>query len=192
MITDLRFPKELILETPRLVLRLFREDDVHDLYAYTSVENVLEMAGLKTHKSLLEAYGMLFAFMEYQNTLALVHREEEKVIGSISLEEMRFSNYAEYRSSSMSFLLSKEYWGQGLMPEALKRVIGYVFDEMDLELLNAGHYLDNHQSESVIRKCGFVEVGYSVHHNRLLGKDIPTKEYVLLNPKYYEFEEMKT
>ena len=189
MTVSLRFPQDLILETPRLVLRPFQEADVQDLYAYTSEENVLEMAGLKTHRSLLDAYGMLYAFLAYQNTLALVLKESNTVIGSVSLEEMRFNEYAAYRSSSLSFILYKQHWGKGLMPEALQRVIEYAFEDMDLELLNVGHYLDNRQSESVIKKCGFQEVGYSIHHNRLLEKDLETKEYILANPKYFTITE---
>ena len=43
---------DTILKTERLILRSWREEDVHDFYEYASGEGVGEMAGWRHHESL--------------------------------------------------------------------------------------------------------------------------------------------
>ena len=52
-------------------------------------------------------------------------------------------------------MLAKELWGRGLMPEAVKAVIGYLFDDVGLDFILVGHFDWNRQSARVIEKCGF-------------------------------------
>lgn len=52
-------------------------------------------------------------------------------------------------------VLSKDYWGQGLMPEAINEVIKYLFIEKGLDIIFYGHFVRNNQSARVSEKCGF-------------------------------------
>lgn len=52
-------------------------------------------------------------------------------------------------------VLSKDHWGKGLMPEAVKRVLRFCFDQLYLDAVTVGHFTDNSQSRRVIEKCGF-------------------------------------
>ena len=45
--------KGLTIESKRLILRPFRQDDLQDFYEYASVEGVGEMAGWKHHETLI-------------------------------------------------------------------------------------------------------------------------------------------
>ena len=65
------------LETERLILRPWREEDLYDLYAYASVPGVGEMAGWPHHKNLETSKAVLNRFMEEKNVFAL----EEKAGG---------------------------------------------------------------------------------------------------------------
>ena len=58
------------------------------------------------------------------------------------------------------------YWGMGLMPEAVKRVIDYCFNELNLDFLVCGHFLSNNQSKRVQEKCGFKEVKQVTYKTR--------------------------
>lgn len=55
----------------------------------------------------------------------------------------------------IGYVLSKDYWGQGLMPEAVQTVIRYLFDAEGLDFILAGHFDRNSRSRRVIEKCGF-------------------------------------
>ncbi len=48
------------------------------------------------------------------------------------------------------------------MPEAVKCVINYLFDDCNLDFIICGHYLFNKQSQRVQEKCGFKAYRYLV------------------------------
>ena len=86
-------------------------------------------------------------------TFALEYKETGKVIGSIGIEELSVLPGKEYEpllGREMGYVLSKEYWGRGLMPEAVRRVIHYCFAELSLDFLTASHFAWNQQSLSLI------------------------------------------
>ena len=58
-------------------------------------------------------------------------------------------------SKEIGCVLSEKYWGQGLMPEALKEVISYGFNEERLKCIICSHFLNNNRSKRIIEKCGF-------------------------------------
>ena len=150
----------VVLRTNRLILRPFNEDDLEDLFEYASVEGVGERAGWKHHENIAESTQILEMFTKEKKTFAVVLKENNKVIGSIGIEkygrEESLSEFFDYKGREIGFVLSKNYWGQGLMPEALKRVIEYCFNEMDYDFLLCGHFDFNTQSARVQEKLGFI------------------------------------
>jgi putative acetyltransferase len=56
-------------------------------------------------------------------------------------------------------VLAQDCWGNGYMSEAVRRVLRYGFEEMNLRLMSVSHYTFNDQSRRVIEKCGFVYEG---------------------------------
>lgn len=176
---DIRFDvTEVTLETPRLLLRGFREEDAADFYAYASVPGVGEMAGWKHHESMADTYRVLGMFLEEKNVFALVHKESGRVIGSLGLHVSNTAgtSYELLRSKEIGYVLAKDFWGKGLMPEAVQEVIRYCFEELGAELLTVGHFEGNHRSKRVIEKCGFSFL--RSYHSEKHGKDV--YEYYLL------------
>ncbi len=51
--------------------------------------------------------------------------------------------------------MSKDYWGKGIMTEAVMAIIEYCFSELKMGFLVCGHFIDNEQSKRVQEKCGF-------------------------------------
>lgn len=82
----------------------------------------------------------------------------------------------------VGYVLSKDYWGKGLIPEAVKRVIQYAFDEEGWDFLLCGHFLENRQSRRVIEKSGFHYYRDIVFPTRW-GEDKPGKLYLLERKK---------
>ena len=142
-----------ILETERLVLRGWQLEDPDDLYEYAENPSVGPMAGWKPHSSKEESLNILKYYMENDDRWAIVLKENRKVIGSVNLKPDE--NRGKYHAKLISFALSINYWGNGYMTEAVKRVIRYAFEEMNIDLLSAFHYPQNFRSKRVIEKCGF-------------------------------------
>lgn len=145
------------LETQRLLLRPWREEDFLDLYAYAKNPLVGPQAGWPVHQSEEESREIARSFMQEQRDLifALELKENTKVIGSIGLHDRSVSlAYDHLISREMGYVLNPEYWGRGLMPEAALKVMEYGFYRMGLDMIWCGHFEGNQKSRRVIEKCG--------------------------------------
>lgn len=156
-----------IINTKRLILRPWKIEDLDDFYEYASVDGVGQMAGWLPHKDKEESLMILNNFIDNKKTFALEYNG--KVIGSLGIEEydeQKFPELKDVRCREIGYVLSKDYWGQGLMPEAVKAVIDYLFEEVDLDAVLCGHFLSNAQSHRVQEKCGFRHYAYGTFETR--------------------------
>jgi len=175
----------LTLETPRLRLRPFTADDLHDFNAYASVPGVGEAAGWPHHKSLEESQKILNMFLRDTDKFALYHKADGKVIGSLGLHKSWTDELAEYNHLSayeMGYVLAKDYWGQGLVVEAARVVIDHLFNERKLDAVSICHFLENAQSRRVIEKLGFVFIMEDKYYSKQMDKEYDDMKYLLLNP----------
>ena len=173
---------KIILNTPRLVLRPWRQADLQDFYEYARVDGVGQMAGWLPHESIDVTQTVLNSFIEHKKTFALQYGG--KVIGSLGIEtyhEEAFPELTHLKGRSIGYVLSKDYWGQGLMPEAVQAVIDYLFRQEKLDFLLISHFEWNSQSRRVIEKCGFQFLRRAQHPTRYDTTE-PTLEYILYNP----------
>ena len=171
------------IETERLILRPWRESDVQDFFDYASVDGVGQMAGWLPHRDIAESREVLSLFMSEKKTFALELKENGKVIGSLGLEirEENMDMPEHLAGREIGYVIGKDYWGRGLVPEAVKAVVEYCFRELNFDWLTCGHFLKNNRSRRVVEKCGFVYVKDIIHHTRF-GTEEPTKLYILYNP----------
>lgn len=170
------------IETDRLVLRPWRESDLEDFYEYASVEGVGEMAGWKHHRTIEETKNILGFFIRDKKTFALELKENGKVIGSLGLEEMDIDPVeGEKLGREIGYVLSKAYWGRGLMPEAVRAVMDYCFGTLGFDYLTCGHFTRNDRSRRVIEKCGFTFFGESTYETRYETVEV-SRNYMIHNP----------
>lgn len=175
-----------VLETQRLILREFNENDLTDFFEYASVDGVGEMAGWSHHENIETTKEILNSFIKDNKVFAIVYKENNKVIGSLGVEkygmEDKLDEFKNLYGREIGYVLSKDYWGKGLMPEAVKCVINYLFDECNLDFIICGYYLFNNQSKKVQEKCGF-----KPYRSLMMDTKRGTKEKgilnLLLNPK---------
>ena len=112
--------------------------------------------GEKRIAGVIETQKILDSFIEKKRTFALDY--QGKVIGSLGVEyysETESPELDSMRTRALGFVLSKDYWGRGLMPEAVEAVLGYGFTQLGLRRIWCGHYAGNWRSSRVIGKCGF-------------------------------------
>ena len=154
----------VILKTERLLIRPWRQSDLDDFYSYASVDGVGQMAGWKPHESKEESKIILDMFISHKKTFALEY--QGKVIGSVGIEKYNETHFPEFENKKcreIGYVLSKEYWGQGLMPEALKEVIRFLFENANLDVIFCGHFLWNEQSHKVQEKSGFKHYAFDTY-----------------------------
>jgi ribosomal-protein-alanine N-acetyltransferase len=170
-----------VMETTRLIIRLWTRNDLHDFYNYAKVPGVGEAAGWPHHTSMDESKQILEKFIEIEGNYAIELKSNHKVIGSIGLHirDELLDGYAHLKQREIGYVLSKAYWGQGLMSEAVKAMIIYAFETMKLELLTVGHFVGNTKSKRVIEKTHFMYETTGTYHSNALDKDFDELKYVL-------------
>lgn len=175
------------IETPRLILRAWQQSDLRDFYEYAHVDGVGQMAGWQPHESIEKSREILSHFISEKKTLALELKESGKVIGSLGLEQptnpARDADWIEkdFCGREFGYVLSKDYWGQGLMPEAVKAVMTYCFEVLNWDYVTCGHYIWNRQSQRVIEKSGFQFVKAFSYQTKI-GTEEAGKLYICYNP----------
>ena len=173
------------LKTDRLILRNWVESDIDDLYEYAKVEGVGEMAGWLHHTSIDISKEILADFIANDEVYAVVMKESNKVIGSLGVHNRsRVSNYQNDIQREIGYVLNKEYWGSGLMPEAVREVIKYAFDELSVDVLWCAHFTTNQQSKRVIEKSGFRYHCDGIYESIGLKKSFEEKIYIMTKADY--------
>lgn len=144
------------LETNRLILRKFVIDDAQDMYNnWASDVEVTKFLTWPPHSSVEETKILLENWIsEYTNkkyfNWAIEYKDLGKVIGSISV--VKLNEITD--SADIGYCMSRAFWGQGIMPEALGAVINYLFDEVHLNRIAASHDVENPKSGRVMDKAG--------------------------------------
>ena len=178
---------ETVLETERLLLRSWRENDLDDLFAYASSPEVGEMAGWQSHRSIDESKARLEMYISGKNSFALELKESGKVIGALGFLGSWSDGdgaYSDLLLTELGYELAKEHWGRGLMTEAVRRAVAFLFDELSLDAVTVGCSSDNTRSCRVIEKCGFRFVKDSVYHADQLKCDFSEKCYILFREEW--------
>lgn len=148
--------KNMILETKRLILRPWEESDAQDLYEYAKDPKVGPAAGWPVHTSVENSKEIIKTALSAPDTYAVVLKESGKVVGSIGLMRKANSNlHIDDQEGEIGYWIGVPYWGMGYIPEAVKRIQGYAFEEVGIETLWCAYYDGNEKSKRVMEKCGF-------------------------------------
>lgn len=144
------------IETDRLILRPWAYSDARDMYEYGKDKLVGPSAGWPPHQSIRESKEIIHMFIEDNDVFCIQWKETGKVIGSIGIHERcPEPEMKDLRQREVGYVLNPNYWGRGIMPEAVAAVIEFAKNELELEVLWCGHFDTNKNSRRVIEKCGF-------------------------------------
>ncbi len=144
----------MILQTKRLILRPWSEDDAEELYKYASDPEVGPPAGWKPHTSVENSREIIRTVLSAPEIYAVCLKESGKPIGSVGLHR----NDLAWRDDEyeLGYWIGKPLWGQGLIPEASREMLRYAFDDLGMNRIWCGYYDGNIKSRRVQEKLGFV------------------------------------
>ena len=146
----------ITLETERLILRRYVPDDAEDAFNnWTNSETVTKYLTWSPHGTLDVTRGYIqYCIDGYKNAdnynWVIEYKENGQAIGSISVVRLA----EEIACAEIGYCLSEKYWGKGIMPEALGRVIAFLFREVGVNRIQATHDTNNPKSGRVMEKCG--------------------------------------
>lgn len=145
-----------MLETERLLLRPWEESDAEELYKYAKDPAVGPIAGWPPHTSVENSREIIRNVLGVSGTYAIIWKETGLPIGSVGIKtgDQTDLTYAE-DECEIGYWLGVPYWGQGIMPEAVKEVLRYGFEELKMKKIWCAYYDGNNKSKRVQEKCGF-------------------------------------
>ncbi|MDY4510866.1 GNAT family N-acetyltransferase [Streptococcus hyovaginalis] len=145
-----------MLETARLLLRPWTVDDAEDLFVLASDPEIGPRAGWPVHQSLEESRNIIETVFAQSGTYALVDKVSGKPVGAIGLMIGGASKLTTSdKEAELGYWLGRDYWGQGLVPEAIRELLCYAFETLELETIWCGYFEGNEQSRRAQEKCGF-------------------------------------
>lgn len=149
--------QQIILETPRLLLRPWQERDAESLYKYAKDPDVGPMAGWPMHTSVENSLNIIKTVFSAPETYAVCLKENGEAVGSIGLKFGDATDMTDREDEcELGYWIGKPYWGQGMIPEAAKELIRHAFEDLHLRAIWCGYYDGNEKSRRVQEKCGFV------------------------------------
>ena len=155
-----------VLETQRLLLRPFEESDLHDFYHYAKDRDVGPNAGWPPHETQAQTKEVILRFMAEDNVYALEEKSSHRVIGSLGIHRDSRRDRSD-TIRMIGYALGKDWWGKGYMTEAVERVLQFLFEEKEMEMVTVYHFAFNQRSQRVIEKCGFHREGILRQASRL-------------------------
>lgn len=179
------------LETKRLILRPWNYSDLEDFYEYASMENVGISAGWLRHESIEVSKQILDIFIKGHEEYAIVLKENNKAIGSIGIKSQILEEFVELDQRTIGYCLNSDYWGQGIMSEAVNRIHEYLFEDVGVDLVWIEHFKENERSQRVILKTGYTYIKDAVYDAVQLQKQIDCKRYILLKEDYQKNKGIK-
>ena len=145
------------LETERLILRRFVSEDAQEFFDNWACDpEVARYVTWPAHESAAVTRDLLeqdwiprYARPDYYNW-AIVWKGTGTVIGNVECFEPRES-VGELR---LGYCMSRQFWGRGIMPEAVREIIRFLFFEVGANRIQAEHDTRNPKSGRVMQKCG--------------------------------------
>lgn len=147
----------LKLETDRLILRRYTIEDAEAMYKnWASDDQVTKFLTWSAHTSPEESKHILEDWINQYSDEGVYHwaitlkENGNEPIGDISVVDMK----EKVSMVSIGYCLGKNWWHKGIMSEALKAVMDFLFDVVEVNRIEARHDPRNPNSGKVMKKCG--------------------------------------
>jgi [ribosomal protein S5]-alanine N-acetyltransferase len=174
----------LTLKTDRLLLRQLSMDDAADVFAYASDPEVTKYTSWSTHQAIADSEKFLDTvitnhFIGQSMGWGIVHKRDQKLIGTCG-----FASWdCNHARAEIGYVLSRQYWGQGYMTEAVKAVITFGFHAIMLNRIQATCMVDNLSSARVLQKVGMQYEGTLQEYAFVRDRYFDLKLYAIIKPK---------
>ena len=139
------------------MLRTIKKSDYKDLFDYGKDRDVTKFLNWGPMVLPVEAKKSIKQIF-YPRTkhglprgYAIIDIKKNKMIGTVDFHSrLKRTNIAE-----IGFALHKDYWGLGIMTQAVKELIPIGFSHLGYDKITIRHLSKNVGSRRVIEKCGF-------------------------------------
>ena len=148
----------MLIETARMIIRDFQQDDVNDLHEILGDDETMKYCepayNLNTTQEFLKAFCI-----SKKGAVAAVLKNDNKLIGYILFKTLEESVY------EIGWIFNKKYWRQGYAYEACSELMAYGFREMNIHKIVA-ETTDAQKSVRLMEKLGMKREGIQRSHTK--------------------------
>ena len=146
----------MILETERLLMRPWKEEDAEECYRYAKDPAVGPIAGWPPHNDIENSRQIIRDVLSKPETYAVIWKGTGLPVGSIGLKTGSATDLTEKPDEcEIGYWLGVPYWDRGIMTEAVREMLRHAFMDRGFRKVWAGYYDGNERSKRVQEKCGF-------------------------------------
>ncbi|WP_455539330.1 GNAT family N-acetyltransferase [Terrisporobacter sp.] len=145
-----------LIETDRLILRRFTLKDAENMYKnWASDDEVTKYLTWPTHsdisvtESVLKEWVSNYSHKDFYQWAITLKKSSDEVIGSIGV----VSHDDRIKMVHIGYCIGKKWWHKGITSEALKYIIEFLFDKVQIERIESRHDTRNINSGAVMKKC---------------------------------------
>jgi RimJ/RimL family protein N-acetyltransferase len=121
------------LETERLRLRMFREEDLETYAGYCADAEVMQYLGEGTPLTRAEAWRQMAMIVGHWQLRGYgLWAVEERATGTL-IGRIGFFNPEGWPGFEIGWMLGKEHWGKGYATEGARRALQYAFTDLKRE-----------------------------------------------------------
>ncbi len=173
------------LETDRLLLRRVAANDVNEIMELRGNPETMKFVPRPLVTNLEQAmahFKLIDDKIENNEGInwAITLKGNDQLIGIMG----HYKIQPEHYRSEVGYMILPQYHGQGITAEALKAVLAYGFDDMQLHSVEAILDAENHASERVLQKSGFVKEAHFIENECYNGEFRDTLIYSLLKRNF--------
>lgn len=180
------------LNTERLFLRPLQADDVDLIWPYISDPEISRFMAWEAHFEKSQTIDFLNAEVarrEAGRGVTWGIFMDENFCGIASLIALMWSYRSLiYNKAELAYWLGRQYWGQGIMTEAIDQIMHFGFQELKLHKICVSHFSPNSSSEKLIKRLGFRYVGEQLDEYQKNGIWYNQKNYEILDREYYKMK----
>ena len=180
-INDSVFDSFPVMETDRLVLRNFTNEDASEFFRVRSDPAVMKYLDIEVHKTDSDSLKMIERINDsFKDKSGLNWVIEEK--GSKA-----FTGYCCFHRlmranarAEIGYALRPEYWGKGIAKEAISALISFAFNKLSVHGIEANVNPANISSKKLLEKLGFKKEAYFRENHLSNGKFTDSEIYCLI------------
>lgn len=180
------------IESGRLLLRRFQLQDAASMFKnWASDKQVTRFLRWSAHSSIEETKDILTSWIqnyEQDNVYqwGIVLKDGNVLIGTIGVVEV----HEDIKMAHIGYCIGQNWWNQGIMSEALRTVITYLFEEVGFNRIESQHDPENTHSGMVMRRCGMVYEGTRCQADHNQRGIVDAVMYRLLADEYQKKKEV--
>ena len=179
----------IYLETERLILRDYCEDDFNEYYRLkTDSKTMYYLQDIQLHTK-EEAYEDFHKVLEdmsnFDRKFYFMHMElkdSHEQVGSVGYTVINDTPVGKIVGAG--YFIYPKFWGKGYTTEAFRRVLEFAFCNNNVYRVSTGCLAENIGSERVMQKCGLIKEAEHIDHEWHDGKMKTRLEYRLLKREW--------